>query len=337
MEKETFKKDDYFKIDVEAHIWPDISDIKYYPGVKWEHVAFAGCARVLGLKIEPPSDPTAKKDIFPTVNDPDILIERMDNYGIDMACILPESGWGKTHVRPITTNGYILNACEKYPDRFIFQANVGPITARGMDHALWEAEYLVKEKNCKLIKMYPCEDTYINDRMLWPFYQKLSELKVPLSIHLGWCWVPPNLSKYCLTELLDEVATEFPELTIIAFHAGWPRYTELNMIAAVHPNVYVGLNLLLPWCITAPQRAAMIIGEAIQFAGADRVLWGTDYCNLEGQLRLAVEGWRSFQIPEDLQRGYGYTPLTEEDKAKIFGLNLATLLDIEPRRRVPEA
>ena len=80
----------------------------------------------------------------------------------------------------------------------------------------------------------------------------------------------------------------------------------------------------------------MIIGEAIQFAGADRVLWGTDYCNIEDQLSLAVEGWRSFQIPEDMQKGYGYAPLTEEDKAKIFGLNLATLLDVPPRRRVPE-
>jgi len=335
LEREGFKKDDYFKIDVEAHIWPDVSDIDYFPGVQWEHTAFEGCQRILGLKPQAPADSKTRKEIFPTVNDPEVLIERMDKYGIDMACLLPESGWGKTHVRPISTNGYIARACEKYPDRFLFQANVGPITGRGIEHSIWEAEYLVRERNCKLIKMYPCEDTYINDPILWPFYQKVSELKVPLSIHLGWCWVPPNLSKYCLTELLDEVATRFPQLTIIAFHAGWPRYTELNMIAAVHPNVYIGLNLLLPWCTTAPRRAAKIIGEAIQFAGAGRIVWGTDYCNLEGQLSLAVEGWRSFQIPEDMIAGYGYTPIAEEDRRKIFGLNLANLLGIEIRRRVP--
>lgn len=322
-------KDDYFKIDVEAHLWPDVSDISYMPGVKWEHVAFTGITRIMGL----PLGETGKVK-FPTTNDPEVLIERMDKYGVDMACVMPESGWGKTHIRPISTNGFIMAACEKYPDRFIFEANVGPLSVRGVEYAIQELEYLVKERNCKLVKMYHPEDTYINDRKLWPFYQKVSELGIPVSIHLGWCWVPPNLSKYCLTELLDEVATEFPNLNIIAFHAGWPRYHELNMIAATHPNVYISLSLLLPWCITAPRRAAEIIGEAIQFAGADRILFGTDYCNMEIQIKYAVEGFGTFQIPKDLQEGYGFGPITDEDRRKIFGLNLAKLLGIEPRRRV---
>jgi len=42
---------------------------------------------------------------FPTSNDPEVFIARMDKYKVDMAVILPESGWGKTHIRPISTNG----------------------------------------------------------------------------------------------------------------------------------------------------------------------------------------------------------------------------------------
>jgi len=329
-------KDDYFKIDVEAHLWPDISDIKYLPGMWWESTAFTGSARIRGILKERVSETggTEDKVKFPQSNDPERLIEIMDKYGVDLACVLPESGWGKTHVRPISNNGYIMAACEKYPDRFIFQGNVGPITVRGMNHALWELEYLVKERNCKLVKMYPAEDTYINDRQLWPFYRKVSDLGIPLTIHVGWCWVPPNLSKYCFPELIEEVANEFPELNIIAFHAGWPRYHELNMIAASHPNVYVGFNLLVPWCITAPRRAAEVIGEAIQFATADRCIWGTDYCNSESGIKYAVDGWKDFQIPEDMQIGYGFSPITDEVRRKIFGLNLAKLLGIEPRKRV---
>ena len=34
------------------------------------------------------------------------------------------------------------------------------------------------------------------------------------------------------------------------------------------------------------------------------------------------------QFPEDMQEGYGYPPLTDEDRAKIFGKNLAGLLGI---------
>ena len=87
MEKEPFKKDNYFKIDVEAHIWPDVSDIKYYPGVQYKHVAFSGVSRVLGIKTDVPSHTSVNEGIFPMVNDPDTLIERMDIYG---TCIFPD-------------------------------------------------------------------------------------------------------------------------------------------------------------------------------------------------------------------------------------------------------
>ena len=44
-------------------------------------------------------------------------------------------------------------------------------------------------------------------------------------------------------------------------------------------------------------------------------------------------GLRDFQIPEELQQKYGYLPLTDDDKRKIFGGNLAGLLGIDPTVR----
>jgi hypothetical protein len=44
-------------------------------------------------------------------------------------------------------------------------------------------------------------------------------------------------------------------------------------------------------------------------------------------------GFRDFQIPEDLQMQYGYQPITEEDKKKIFGGNLGRLLGIDISKR----
>jgi predicted TIM-barrel fold metal-dependent hydrolase len=256
-----------------------------------------------------------------------------------MACVLPESMMDTTgYATRWSTNGEIAAACEKYPDRFIFQANVGPIIKRGMKNALWELDYLVRERNCRLIKFYPPEDTYINDERLWPFYERVSQLRIPLTVHTGFCWVPPGRSKYCLPIQLDDVATDFPDLTIIAFHAGWPYNHDLNMVALTHPNVYISLSLLVPWWFNAPRRLAEIVGEAIQFAGEDRIVWGSDFFGAGGLIRMAVQGAAEMQIPDDLQKGYGYKPITEEVRRKIFGENLARLLKIDTRkRRVPAA
>jgi hypothetical protein len=38
-------------------------------------------------------------------------------------------------------------------------------------------------------------------------------------------------------------------------------------------------------------------------------------------------------MPEELQEKYGYLEVTEDDKRKIFGLNLAGLLGIDTSKR----
>ena len=51
------------------------------------------------------------------------------------------------------------------------------------------------------------------------------------------------------------------------------------------------------------------------------------------QIRFAVQGLREFQIPVDMQEGYGYPAITDADRRKIFGENLAGLLGIDTSKR----
>ena len=334
MARSEFAKDDYFKIDVEAHLSGDKKYISYYPGVQLWWRGVDGTRRAFGAGEKRKVSEIREKEQEEAPEE-DSLITFMDRYGVDLACILPESMMDTTgYATRWSTNGYVAAVCEKHPDRFIFQCNVGPILKRGMKHALWELEYLVKERNCKLVKFYPPEDTYINDRRLWPFYKKITELRIPVTIHTGFTWVPPGRAKYCVPILLDEVATDFSDLTIIAFHAGWPYCRDLNMVALTHPNVYISLSLVMVWWFNAPWRLAEIIGEAIQFAGEDRIVWGSDFFGAGGLIRLAVQALRDFEMPEELKQRYGYAAITEEVKRKIFGENLARVLGIEPKRRI---
>jgi predicted amidohydrolase len=67
---------------------------------------------------------------------------------------------------------------------------------------------------------------------------------------------------------------------------------------------------------------------------AERIIWGTDYAGFGMQIAAAVKGLRDFQIPEDMREGYGYPEITDEDRRKMFGENLARLIGIQPKRRI---
>jgi predicted TIM-barrel fold metal-dependent hydrolase len=268
---------------------------------------------------------------------PEALLAAMDKYGVDVACLLPEAMMDTTgYSSRWCTNGDMGKIVETNPHRFVYEPNLSPIKHRGVKNAIWELEYWVKEKGAKIFKFYPPEDTYINDPDLWPFYAKAEELDIVLDIHTGFSWVPPGKSKYGQPLLLDDVARDFPNLKLVAFHMGYPQCDELNMVAMGHPNVYLCLSLLVPWALCAPRKFAKIIGEALRFAGPDRIIWGTDTPGFAFQVRWSVEGLREFQIPEDMQQDYGYPAITDEDRHKIFGGNLGRLMGIDTsKRRVP--
>jgi uncharacterized protein len=341
MARAEFVKDNYFKIDVECHLSGDIKKyIDYFPGYKmwWQGTSMTAAAFGAAPKkpsAEAPAAHAAPKAEGPEIPEREKLIGYMDRFGVDMACLLPESMMDTTgFATRWSTNGELAAACEKYPDRLILQANVGPFIHRGMKNVLWEVDYLVKERNCKLFKFYPPEDTYINDERIWPFYKRCEELGVPVTIHTGFSWCPPGKSKYCLPILLDDVVNDFPDLKVIAFHAGYPYCHDLNMVALTHPNVYISFSLILSWAQNAPWRLAEIVGEAIQYAGAERCVWGTDFYGAGGLFRLGVDAWRNFEMPVELQQRYGFAPVTEEVKRGVFGENLARLLNIKTHRRV---
>ncbi|BCZ45555.1 hypothetical protein psyc5s11_16220 [Clostridium gelidum] len=326
---EKYLDDGFFKIDPECHLIGNMDSINHFPGVKmWWHAIdnitrpiLQGAPEKLHDMLEPWE--------FKKSADPENIIRAMDKYGVDIACLLPESMMDTTgYSSRWCTNGATWEAVQKHPDRFIIEPNLSPIKHRGVDNAIWEMEYWV-ERGAKIFKYYPPEDTYINNPELWPFYKRAEELGIVLDIHTGFSWVPPGKSKYCLPIQLDDVARDFPNLKIVAFHMGYPYCDDLNMIAMGHPNVYLCLSLLVPWGITAPYKFGKILGEAMRFAGPDRIIWGTDSAGFGAQIGAAVMGLSSFQIPDELQWQYGYLPLTDEEKRKIFGGNLAELLGID--------
>ena len=320
---------DYFVALSECHFMnpESMHEMAYYPGFErwWKSIdgvmrSWAG-GRDLAVGAAMPE---------PRAHD---LIKYMDQFGVDVCFALRESMMDVSgYATCMSTNAFILKEIEPYPDRMYLECNVGPILRRGVKNAIWELQYLVKQRNAKLCKVYAPEDGPLNDKQLWPFYEKACELDIPLTVHTGMSYVCPQPSKYTLPILLDDVCLDFPDLKIIAYHMGWPYHEELMGLAGKHRNLYLSLSGIVGWFAHSPYRGYHMIGEALQWVPDDKIVMGLDLAF--DDMGKAVDYIRNLQMPEELQEKWGYPAITDQTRAKILGLNLAKLAKIKPTKRV---
>ena len=150
---------------------------------------------------------------------------------------------------------------------------------------------------------------------------------------------------------IEKAARDFPDLNFLVYHSGLKSVeeaarsdvtkpgtrvdwvTDLCEIRQRNPkltNIYAELGSTFGLAvITSPLLCGRILGMLIQAFGADHVLWGTDSI-WWGSPRWQIEALRRFQMPEILMQRLGYPPVTDDVKAKIFGLNAAALFGVDP-------
>jgi hypothetical protein len=112
---------------------------------------------------------------------------------------------------------------------------------------------------------------------------------------------------------------------------GVDRLVRSLETAGVEPNANVYAELGGTWWFVMrdPTAAAHVLGKLLTYVGEDRVVWGTDSIWF-GTPQDQIQAMRTFQISEELQERHGYPALTDEIKAKIFGISSARLYGIEP-------
>jgi len=93
-------------------------------------------------------------------------------------------------------------------------------------------------------------------------------------------------------------------------------------------NVYADIgSTFASTVVSAPKYCAGILGTLIKGLGKDHVLWGTDAV-WYGSPQWQIEAFRRLEIPEGLQKKFGFRalgPADGETKNMIFGLNAARL------------
>jgi predicted TIM-barrel fold metal-dependent hydrolase len=209
-------------------------------------------------------------------------------------------------------NDYVMDLVRKFPKSFIGGfASVDPWKGRV---ALQKIERAVKDLGMMGVKFHPpLQQFYTNDRRFYPVYELCSHLGVPVQFHTGTTGVGIKMRdsgihlKYGQPLHLDDVAADFPDLTIIASHPSWPWQDEMLMILLHKENVF---NELSGW---SPKYFPPALKKEINGRLQDKFLFGSDYPAF--QFGPLFEAWEA----------EGFKPEVME---KVFIKNAENILEI---------
>ncbi len=195
-----------------------------------------------------------------------------------------------------------------------------------------------------------------DEQVMYPFYEKAVKAGITtLCIHKG--LLPPDYEKsfagvweYATAWDIGKAAKDWPQMNFVVYHSALRAFLELpdqawaefeasgrikwaSDLAEIPQrfgvtNVYAELGTSFANSAVAhPKFCAALVGTLIKGFGVDHVMWGTDSV-WYGSPQWQIEALRRLEIPEDMQKKYGFAPLGGANsgvKQLIFGINATRL------------
>ena len=239
---------------------------------------------------------------------PTHLLRRLDTEGIDRAVLVnyPSDLMGFTH----RVNEYVAEYCAAAPDRLIPMGGVHPRLAEDPAAEVRRAA----ERGVRALKLHPCHmavepNAYLHGlEGLRALYEEAQRLKLPVMIHTGTSIFPGARSRAGEPMPLDDVAVDFPDLTLILAHGGRPLWMEQAFfLVRRFPQVYMDVSSIPPKAIPRyfPRLAEI----------ADKVLYGSDWPS-PGVASMAknLAEFRALGLPAEVLE-----KMLDTNARKVFG------------------
>jgi uncharacterized protein len=275
---------------------------------------------------------------------------------------VPSRDWDKNPLPPdqmVATRAFVneLAGSRRVLSHGLLRPNLG---ARELE----EMERQVKELKIDAWKMYTGAEIgekawrMDDEKVAYPCWEKTKALGIKnLCVHKGLPLGAFN-EEACRPLDLERAAKDWPDLNFIVYHSGYRGYGWLGKgtgIKVVDPdtkdpqeipwisdilrilkrnpsikNIYFELGSTFHiLSFSAPRVCMQMLGQMVQVAGPDHILWGTDSI-WNGSPQGQIERLRRFKIADDLSEKHGYPQLTDPIKNQILGLNAARLFGINP-------
>ncbi|QGN55825.1 amidohydrolase family protein [Novosphingobium sp. Gsoil 351] len=204
--------------------------------------------------------------------DCDAYVRLMDEAGVEHSLLIAvragDRRWRGSFEIPYDT---VARWCDRHPTRFSGLAGADP--TRGM------AQLRDLEHAAALgfvgVHAYPHWFSLPPDAAQWyPIYAKCCELELPFMLQVGQNLIyreDVRLPSVARPILLDRVAIDFPELTLIGIHVGTPWAEEMIAMAWKHARMFIGIDAY------APKHLPAALIHYMDTYGSEKVLFGTDW------------------------------------------------------------
>ena len=210
-----------------------------------------------------------------------LIPHRFDEYvageGVDVAILLCEYSPRVTGIQPIED---LLPLMEYNPERFRLMAALNP----HYHYPLPDELERQLELGAVALKLHPVHGGFPpNDPVLYPVYWLCQQHGLPVIFHCGTSVFPGATNRYADPVLIEDVARDFPDLTIVLAHGGrgwW--YDAVAFMTLMRENVWIEVSGL------PPQKLPEYYSRYdFQFL-ARKMIFGTDWPGVPGLKKNAL-------------------------------------------------
>jgi predicted TIM-barrel fold metal-dependent hydrolase len=213
-----------------------------------------------------------------------------------------------------TGNDYIAEIVRDYPQQFIGFGSVDPWKGKA---AVVEAERCSRALGLRGMKFHPPSQHFFpNDERFYPLWEMCQQLGLVVLFHSGTTGVGAGQPggggiklKYGRPiPYVDDIACDFPDLTIILAHPSFPWQDEQLAMLIHKPNVYMDIS---GW---SPKYFSPLLIQYANSIAQEKVLFGSDYPAL---------------TPERWLADFEAAPFRDEVRPKILLENAKRVLKLE--------
>lgn len=230
----------------------------------------------------------------------------------DMAAVVFTVDAGSATGHPANSVEDLAEGAARNNDVLIPFGSVDPWRGR---QAVARIHRLIDDYGVRGFKFHPSLQGFEpNDRAFYPLYEAIAERGVPALFHTGQTGIGTGLPgghgiklRYSDPMLLDDIAADFPELTVIMAHPSVPWQDSAISIATHKPNVYIDLS---GW---APKYFPEQLVHATNRMLRHKVLYGSDFPLIQPDRWM--RDFDNLDIKDDVR------PLVLKDNAlRVLGL-----------------